>query len=238
MTDNNNIKICKSCGLTASGNYCPNCGQSLNLKRISIPALLKDLLYFFTHMEKGFGYTLKQLIIAPGHMQLSYVTGKRSIFQKPFSMFLICATITAIGRYWILNAFINYYHIDIRSEANFFHEYMVVTYLILIPVYVLITYLFFYRSGYNFAEIGVLTLYLISILFLASNIFTSLRLIFPNLDTAYVEFPFFTLYFIVTLINYFRTTARWKVAVKGFIIMGLIFIINDFVEGLAIYLVS
>ena len=238
MTDTDNIKICKSCGFPGSGNYCNNCGQSFKLKRITIPALLRDLLYFFTHMEKGFGYTLKQLIISPGHMQRSYIKGKRRIYQKPFSMFLICATITAIGRYWILNAFIKYYQVDISSEAKFFHEYMVVTYIILVPSYVLITYLFFYKSGYNFAEIGVMTLYFISILFLASGIFASLKLIFPNLDMAYVEFPFFTIYFIVTLINYFQTTARWKVAIKGLIIMSLIFIINDFIEDFVIHLIS
>jgi len=237
MPDFDDTKICKSCGFSGSGKYCSNCGQSFKIKRITIPALLRDLLYFFTHMEKGFGYTLKQLIIAPGHMQRSYIKGRRIIHQKPFSMFLICVTSAAVGRYWILNAFIKYYDVDISSEAIFFHEYMVLTYLLLVPFYVLIGYLFFYKSGYNFAEIGVMTLYFVSIIFLASIIISLLKLIFPFLDTAYVEFPLFTIYFSITLINFFQTMPRWKVTIKSILIMSIIFIINDFIEDLVIRLI-
>ncbi|MFZ9388515.1 MAG: DUF3667 domain-containing protein [Chitinophagaceae bacterium] len=199
---------------------------------------MHDLLHFFTHLEKGFVYTLKQLIVSPGHMQRSFINGKRNVHQKPFSMFLICGTITAIARYWILNACIEYYHIDISPEAKFFHEYMVLTYTLLIPFYVLITYLFFYKSGYNFAESGVMILYFIPVLFLASVIFSSLKLIFPYLDTAYVEFPFFTIYFIVTLNNFYGTKPKWLIAVKGLAIMLLIYFINNLIENFAIRIIS
>jgi hypothetical protein len=238
MTGSDNIIICKSCGVSGSGNYCSNCGQSLKVERISIPSLLRDLLYFFTHMEKGFGYTLKQLLLAPGQMQRNYINGRRSIHQKPFSMFLICATITAIARYWILTLFIRYYHIDTVSEATFFHEYMVLTYLFLVPSYVLIAYLLFFRSGYNFAEIGVLTLYMVSILFLASNIISLLKLVFPYLDTAYVEFPIFTIYLTITLINFFQSIPRWQVIIKSIVLMILVFFINNFTEDFAIRSIS
>ncbi len=100
MTGSKLIHKCKSCGFSGSGNYCCHCGQSFKTKRISIKELLPELFRFFTHIEKGFFYTLKQLIVAPGRMQLTYIEGKRNIHQKPFSMFLMCATITALFRYW------------------------------------------------------------------------------------------------------------------------------------------
>ena len=238
MTDSDDIKICKSCGFPGSGNYCQNCGQSLHIKRISIYGLLHDILHFFTHIEKGFGYTLKQLTFAPGHMQRTYLEGKRNIHQKPFSMFFICATITALCRYWIFSLMIKYYHADINSEAKFFHEYMVLTFVSLTPIYAFITYLMFLRSKYNYAEIGVMMLYTLSFIFLAAGIISLPKLIFPHLETRYIEFPLFTFYLTITLINFFKTIPWWIASIKSIIIMVVAFLLNDMVEDFVIRLIS
>lgn len=238
MTDPGNIKICRSCGFSGTGDYCNHCGQSFTIKRISIPGLLHDILHLFTHMEKGFAYTLKQLTIAPGHMQRTYVEGKRSIHQKPFSMFFICATISALARYWILSAIIKYYHADIVSEAKFFHEYMVLTYIALLPLYALITYLMFYRSKYNYAEIAVMMLYTLSFIFLASVFISLPKIFFPRLETEFIEFPVFTIYIMITLINYFKTTPWWIVAIKSVVIMIAAFFLNDLAEDFMIRLIT
>lgn len=229
---------CKSCGFSGRGNYCSFCGQSFNIKRISIIELLREIYHFFTHIERGFVFTLKQLIIAPGRMQRIYIEGKRNIHQKPFSMFLICATIAAISRYWIFNALIHYYHADIISEAKFFHEYMVIMFLVLVPIYVLIMYLIFDKSGYNYAEIGVIILYTVSIFFLMASLISFLKLISPHLDTAFIEFPVFTFYLTITCINFFNTIPWWKVAIKCIIIMVVVFGINQVMEELVIRMTS
>lgn len=238
MPDPDDIKICKSCGFSGPGNYCNNCGQSFIIKRVSIPGLIHDILHFFTHLEKGFGYTLKQLIIAPGHMQRTYLEGKRSIHQKPFSMFFICATITALTRYWILSAIIKYHHADITSEAKFFHEYMVLTYIALVPIYVLITYLMFYKAKYNYAEIGVMMLYALSFIFLASAFISLPKIFYPRLETRFIEFPVFTIYIMVTLINYFKIIPWWIVAIKSVVIMIAAFFLNDLAEDFMIRLIT
>lgn len=228
------VHKCKSCGFSGTGNYCNQCGQSFKTKRISIKELLRELFRFFTHAEKGFLYTLKQLIIAPGRMQLTYIEGKRNIHQKPFSMFLMCATITALFRYWIFNAVTKYYHTDITSEVRFFHEYMVITFIALIPVYVLITYLLFYKSGYNYAEVGVMMLYAISVCFLIAGFIALLKLIFPHLDTAFIEFPVFTIYLTITLLNFFKAYSFWNVAIKSLITLSSIYLIGQLAEDLVI----
>ena len=238
MTDSDDIKTCKSCGFSGTGNYCNNCGQLFLVKRISIPGLLQDVLHFFTHLEKGFGYTLKQLAIAPGHMQRCYLEGKRSIYQKPFSLFFICATITALTRYWILSAIVKYYHADIVSEVKFFHEYMVMTYIVLMPLYALITYLMFYRTKYNYAEIGVMMLYTLSFLFLASVLISLPKIFYPRLDTMYIEFPVFTIYIMITFINFFKTIPWWLVAIKSVVIMAAAFFLNDIAENFMIRLIA
>ncbi len=63
--------------------------------------MLPEVFHFFTHLDKGFLYTLKSLLKHPGRMQHGYVEGDRSRHQKPFSMFFICLTIAALSRYWI-----------------------------------------------------------------------------------------------------------------------------------------
>jgi hypothetical protein len=238
MTGSKVIHKCKSCGFSGSGNYCNHCGQSFKVKRISIKELLPELFRFFTHIEKGFFYTLKQLIVAPGRMQLTYIEGKRNIHQKPFSMFLMCATITALFRYWIFNIVTKFYHADIISEAKFFHEYLVITYIAMIPIYVLITYLIFYKSGYNYAEVGVMMLYTLSICFLIAGVITLLKLIFPHLDTAFIEFPVFIFYFTITLSNFFKSIPFWIVAIKSLLIMASIFLIEQVVEDFITRLIT
>jgi len=238
MKSSNIIHKCKSCGFSGTWNYCGHCGQSFKTKRISIKELLRELFRFFTHIEKGFFYTLKQLIVAPGRMQLTYIEGKRIIHQKPFSMFLLCATITALFRYWVFNAITKYYHADIISEAKFFHEYLVITYIALIPIYVLITYLLFYKSGYNYAEVGVMMLYTISICFLIAGFISLIKFIYPHLDTAYIEFPVFAFYFTVTLLNFFKSIPRWNVAIKSLITLSLIYLIEQVVEDFVIRFIS
>jgi hypothetical protein len=228
------IHTCKSCGFSGPGNYCSQCGQSYKTKRISLKELLHELIRFFTHIEKGFFYTLNQLVVAPGRMQLAYIEGKRTIHQKPFSMFLMCATISALFRYWIFNAVKSYHHTEIISEATFFHEYMVIMFIVLIPVYVLITHLLFYKSGYNYAEVGVMMLYAISICFLIAALIASFKLIFPDLDTAFIEFPVFTFYFTITLLNFFKSIPLWIIAIKSLLIMSSIYLIEQVVENFVI----
>lgn len=234
----NDIKICKACGFKGVGNYCSQCGQIFDLKEISVKQLLNDIFRFFTHLEKGFGFTLKWLIIAPGHMQRDYINGNRSRNQKPFAMFFICVTVAALTRYWISNALMKIYDVDIISETNFFHQYMVFMYIALFPVYSLIAYLFFFRDGINYAEAGVLMLYTFSIMFLIGSVISFFTLFWPGMDTAYFEFPVFTAYFTVTFMNYFNNSPRRTIVLKGVIVMVISFFINDAIEKFVIGIIS
>jgi hypothetical protein len=235
MNNIDTIKHCKSCGFSGEGVYCSHCGRPFKTERITLLNILYDIFHLFTKFEMGFGYTLKQLIISPGHMQRTYIEGNRGKYQKSFSMFFICATFSAITRYWILDAFIDYYHINNptdATEAAFFREYMVFLYIGLIPVYTLLVYLFFYKSAYNYAEMGVLLLYALSLFFLAGPFIFLLKFIWPYLDTAYIEFPVYSAYLIITMVNFFNRFRRWKVVLISLMIMLMAFLINQLMEGL------
>ena len=178
MIDSNDIQVCKSCGFSGVENYCNRCGQPFKTKRISLSGLLHDVFHHFTHLDKGFGYTLRKLIIAPGSMQRAYIEGERVKHQKPFSMFFICATVAALSRYWIFKALLKYYHAGNISEANFFHEYMVILHIVMMPLMPL-SRISFLQVKIQLCRIRGINIYTMSIFFLAATI----------IDTAYIELP-------------------------------------------------
>ncbi|MBV9989479.1 MAG: DUF3667 domain-containing protein [Chitinophagaceae bacterium] len=230
------IQHCKNCGTDGSGNYCSHCGQSYKTSRISLPVLLHDVFHFFTHLEKGFGYTLKQLVVAPGTMQRRYLEGYRGRHQKPFSMFFICASIAALGRYLIFEALIKYYHLPDGGDAHFYHQYWVFLFIVLMPFIALMNWLLFYNEKYYYAEMLVLSLYNLSVLLIGVLLITALHLINPYWNTDYIDLGFALLYNIVTFYRFFSRSNHWVVIIKTIIATALFFqlvqVSEDLVKGL------
>src|SRR5687767_7497926 len=87
--------------------------------RITLRGLFHEAFHLFTHLDRGFLLTVKQLLIAPGAMQRSYIEGDRARHQKPFSMFFICATIAALTRYWVFSILIANNDLPNTTEVTF-----------------------------------------------------------------------------------------------------------------------
>jgi len=230
-------QTCKACGEPGTGPYCARCGQAHDQKRISLSGLLRDLLRFVTNMEKGFGYTVKELIVSPGTMQRSFLQGNRLRYQKPLSMFFISASAAALVRYWILHGLIASHHSEIASEAHFYQHYLVLTYALLIPAYTLFAWIAFHRAGYNYAEMGVVMLYVVSVFFLASCFVFLLKIPWPALDLQIIELPLYGFYLAISMVRFFHDMARWKVIAKSVLVLVLAFIVNDVAEDFVIALV-
>lgn len=234
--ENNGANICKSCGSEGSNKYCSSCGQAFALKRISMAGLMHDVFHVFTHLDKGFGYTVKRLLLTPGKMQRMYIEGDRARHQKPFSMFLICATVSAILRYWTVQFIIKYYNVGDLAEANYFREYTVVFFVVFLPIFTAMIYLLFPRSGYNYAEVGVFNLYLSGVFLLVATFVFLFKAIFPTLDTAYIELPFLLVYTTVSFINFFPKQPAWIVAIKSILLIAVVFYLIQLAEDYLITL--
>ena len=227
-------KKCKSCGSIGPGNYCQNCGESLVTKRLSVPGLVREVFHLFTHLDKGFPYTLKELITSPGHMQREYIDGIRSKYQKPFSMFFICATLAALALYWINISVVKYFHVDNSQEAEFFHQYWVIFQVVMLPVYTFITYFLFKESNLNYAEIIVFQLYLFSFLFLVVTVIHLFKFIWPVLETRYIELPVIIIYTVTTNFNFFHSKSKWKVIGKSVLIIVICFLLASYLQDLLV----
>jgi hypothetical protein len=206
--------------------------------RITLGGLFHEAFHLFTHLDRGFLLTAKQLLVAPGAMQRSYIAGDRSRHQKPFSMFFICATIAALTRYWIFSILIKNHDLPNTSEVAFIRDYMVVFHVALLPLYALITWLFFKRSGYNYAEFGVMNLYTMSFLFIMVSFISLFKLIWPMIDTARIELPIYAVYGVITFCSFFHTSNKWIVGSKALIMVLIQFQLIQLVEDLAIRYIS
>jgi hypothetical protein len=235
MAESGKMQLCRSCGFSGVDKFCSHCGQPYQIKRITLSGLVHDVFHFFTHLDKGFGYTLKQLFVAPGKMQQAYLAGDRVRYQKPFSLFFICATIAGLGRYWIFMAVLRYHNEGSSiKEANFFHEYLVLFQIALMPINVLLTYLLFYKAKYNYAETGVFLLYTVSAFFLMVTVVSLLKFIWPLMDTAYIELPLLAIYNAITFLNFYKGRHAWLVIAKSIILIAFLFFITQLLEDFGI----
>jgi hypothetical protein len=83
--------------LTADDRFCPTCGQKSDTHRLTMAHIWHDLVHAFTHADKGFLFTLKELAIRPGTVAREYIQGKRKKYFNPFSFLIIVVGITLLA---------------------------------------------------------------------------------------------------------------------------------------------
>ena len=224
------MPICSNCHAEVSGKFCSHCGQPLITKRISLSSIMHEVFHTFTHLDKGYGYTLKELIRRPGSMQRNYLAGTRARHQKPFSYFFINATLCALIFYWI-NVWVSaiYGSVD-NGESYYFKHWFAIAQVLLLPFYALTSWLVWklmIRSKYNYGEMIVLVLYSAGTFMLFLCVIILAKLIWPSINTRYIEVPLLFTYNIITNLNFFHKS-KWPAILAG---TAITFGINYFVSG-------
>jgi hypothetical protein len=172
------MKSCLNCQQPLQLNYCANCGQKASTHRFSLKHLfMHDVLHEVLHLDKGIFTTTKQLLTTPGYSIRQYIEGRRMKLMNPLTLLLL---LLAVNYFVSELSGIKLVDIVARSETatltqkldDFNKEYPKVFVLITIPVYALVTFIFFRKGRQNFAEHLVLNTYracgemMISIFFL------------------------------------------------------------------------
>lgn len=228
---------CKNCGNTGNGKYCSRCGQKLHTERLTLHGILHEVFHYFTHLDKGFGYTLKQLAIRPGNMQRDYINGHRAAHQKPFSMFFVCGTVCGLAYYFINLAFHNLYQRDTVSEADYFRHYFVLMQAVMLPLYSLVLWLLFRNTKTNYAEALVVTLYALSGIFLVFIFINALKLLLPDFETRYIEVAFLLFYNNITNVHFFPGN-KWITIAKTLVMLTICYAASQLVNQAVIRLLS
>lgn len=161
---------CKNCNEIISSNFCPNCGQK-KYKRIDKKYISDEIQYTFIHMNKGFWYSIKNIIKNPGKTARDFIDGNRVNHYKPILLVSVLSGISAfisykiIGLKEIISDFYSKQHMSsqlMNDYMSFTSSYNSIIMLLLIPCFGLITKLAFRKWGQNYYEHIVINAYILS----------------------------------------------------------------------------
>lgn len=85
--------VCKNCSHTFTGNYCNHCAQSKDVRRFNLRSGILHALGGLSNIDRGFGYTLIELLSRPGYMIRDFIAGKRVRYFRPFQTLFILAAV-------------------------------------------------------------------------------------------------------------------------------------------------
>ena len=90
------MKNCENCNNQFSENYCPNCGQSAKLRRIDKHYISHEFLHLL-HFEKGFLYTIKELLSRPEDSIKEFIDKNRNKHMKPVPFLILTSLLLALA---------------------------------------------------------------------------------------------------------------------------------------------
>lgn len=159
--------ICKNCGHHFSGNYCSNCGQKSNIKKIDYNYLIHELPSSIFQINRGFLFTVLKLATRPGHSVREFLDGKRKNYFKPVPFLFLTSTIYIFFNYLIANdtfmddfiAGIKLSELNNNNSLKWFSDNKTYLVLAIIPLFSVASYLAFLKSKYNYVEHLVLNFY-------------------------------------------------------------------------------
>lgn len=151
---------CKNCNTEVNSNFCPNCGQPTNLKRIDGHYIIHEIEHVL-HFERGILYTIKELVANPGQNIRKYLSENRSRLVKPIIFIIVTSLIyTFISHFFhVEEEYLNHEGLEKSAigkilkwiQANY--GYTSILTGIFIAVWLKV---FFKKYGYNFFEMLIM----------------------------------------------------------------------------------
>jgi len=157
------MNTCRNCNETVNWNYCPNCGQPTQLKRIDGRYLIQEIGDFF-FANKGMLYTTKRVLIRPGESVKQFITEDRYRFVKPITFLFITSLVYTLINYLFgigANDYTQQYDDLEGSTAGLIFRWMLIDYPgysgIITGLFIALSVkMFFRKSDYNLFEIFIL----------------------------------------------------------------------------------
>jgi hypothetical protein len=158
---------CKNCNTEVTQNYCPNCGQEVQLKRIDshyVASEIGEILNF----DRGILFTVKELLIRPGENVRGFLSSNRSRLVKPVIFIIITSLIYSVINHFfgIEDGYVNYEEVAPTATGYIFtwvQEHYGYANIIMGVFIALWTKLFFRKYDYNFFEILILLCFVMGV---------------------------------------------------------------------------
>jgi hypothetical protein len=166
---------CKNCNTEVTLNYCPNCGQPKQLKRINGHYIIHEIEHVL-HFEKGILYTIRELLMNPGKNVQQFITENRSRLVKPIIFIIITSLIYSVINHFfhIEDGYVNYSETKASATSAIFnwvqqhYGYANIIMGVFIAAWVK---LFFRKYQYNFFEILILLCFVMGMGMLIFSVF-------------------------------------------------------------------
>ena len=170
---------CKNCDTEISQNYCPNCGQPSKLKRIDAHYIQHEIEHLL-HFERGFLYTVRELVLRPGKSIREYLHDNRSRLIKPIIFIIVTSLIYTITAtiFHIENSLIGYKDDKITNTVlifNWIEKHYGYTNIIMGVFIAFWIKIFFKKYGFNFFEIIVQWCFIMGIGMLIGTLYVLLQ---------------------------------------------------------------
>lgn len=145
-------KSCLNCEspLEKGQKFCPRCGQSAKVKRLSLREVRKELQAKFLHADAGIVHLTRELALRPGAVALEYVQGKRKKYYSPLKYLTLSAAVSVFLNQYFHLMEITPGHTNPGTEiaARYFNLII----LLSVPVSAFFSRLLYRKKGFNFAE--------------------------------------------------------------------------------------
>ncbi len=162
--------ICLNCNEMITANFCGNCGQK-KYKRINRKYVVDEVQYTFLHTNKGFLYSVKNILKNPGKTAKDFIEGNRVNHYKPILLAFVLSGISAFISYKIihfekvLKAFYEEYTPNSPVLTDFMatlNSYNSIFMLLLVPFFALLSKTVFMKWGQNYYEHVVMNAFVLS----------------------------------------------------------------------------
>ena len=194
---------CKNCSSSFESRYCPNCGAPAVVKRIDRHYVMHEVQHGIMHLEKGFLFTAKQLILRPGHSIREFIEGGRTKYYKPIGFVIISSIIyTALGHYFDNSTVYPKPEGNINKVILWITTHYSYSNLIEILFISFTLKLLFWKAQYNYFEYIVLNCYLTGQAMLIGCIFM-LAAFFTKLPVIHTVFPVLVIFYMIWAIGQF-----------------------------------
>lgn len=171
--------ICQNCARIISENFCGHCGQK-QFKRIDRKYIGDELQYTLVHTNKGFLYSVKQILRNPGKTAREFIDGNRINHYKPIGLTFILSGISTFISFKLLHMddIMNKIYaakgqnLNIMSEfLSFMSEYNAIIMLFYIPILALCSTIAFNDWKHKYYEHVVMNAFGLSFYTIFSIIF-------------------------------------------------------------------
>lgn len=236
---------CAGCGHAIgqpTQKFCPACGQPTPAHRIDWHFLGHELEHSVLHMDRGILFTLRSLMLRPGHFIRDYIEGRRTGHVRPLLLIMLMAAVVVFLSKLVLGGDVVGSAIsagfsdgvktgsgaktDVAAVVGLFEaakewtnrHYAMVT-LILLPLEALAFRLAFRRfRELNYPEWLVIVTLLTAQTFLIQALFIPFARWWPHWQQWALAIAL--IYAIFSLIQYLNAYSRWKSALRA--VLGIV----------------